>query len=230
MGARSSSPRPRHLKPLRVILLLALIVAIKALLPRSGPPDHPSSPPSANQAEVRRPTTHFVSLQGCTLASHPSNDGDSFSVHIPSSSPATFRLYFVDCPESAFRTYRSGDTNHERIRQQASHFGITPEQAVTIGQTAKKRTLALLAAGPFTVTTRWDDPFNDQRYHAFITLHNGQELIETLVREGLVRIHTKGSDHPNGTSTDSYRRQLRQLEVDARQNRRGAWSFAPSPS
>ena len=48
-------------------------------------------------------------------------------------------------------------------------------------------------------------------------------LEETLVREGLVRIHTKGADLPDGTPVKERLKQLRELEKDAKQARRGAW-------
>ena len=85
--------------------------------------------------------------RNCNLVEARNNDGDSFIVRLPTGKQAEFRLYFVDTPESAFKSYRGGETNHARIRQQAAEMGgITPEQAVEIGLIA--------VAGVFWTATR----------------------------------------------------------------------------
>jgi endonuclease YncB( thermonuclease family) len=146
-------------------------------------------------------------------------------VKLPDGRVEQFRLYFVDCPESQFRTYRGGADNHERIREQAKAFGISDEQAVEIGSRAKDVVHVLLGSGGFTLHTRWDDPFGDRRYHAFVITPDGKPLEETLVSKGLARIHTKGADLPDGTSQKAYQSRLRRIEDEARQARRGAWGM-----
>src|SRR5690606_38293419 len=121
-----------------------------------------------------------------------------------------FRLYFVDAPESDFRTYKGGRNNHDRIQDQAKALGLPdPAAAVEVGKAAKKRTLTLLGSAPFTIHTRWDDPFGDRRYHAFVSPANGPWLHEILVRDGLARIHTKGSNLPDGTRQKEQLKKLR---------------------
>ncbi|MGJ8644016.1 MAG: thermonuclease family protein [Luteolibacter sp.] len=142
--------------------------------------------------------------QGCTLVSDRGNDGDSFRVKLPEGRTEIIRLYFVDTPESAFKSYGGGRNNHDRIADQAYDMGgITSEQAVEIGKKAKSFVLEHLSKSPFSIYTEWDSPFNDQRYHAFIeTSYNGKKrfLHEILVEKGYARIHTKGASMPDGTS------------------------------
>ena len=163
------------------------------------------------------------------LASDRGNDGDSFRVKFPDGKAEVMRLYFVDSPESAFKEYGRGRTNHQRIGEQAREMGgITPEQAVEIGKKAKEFTLAQLGKGPFTVFTEWDSPFHDARYHAFIRLsYEGKSrfLDELLVEKGFARIHTKGGTMPDGTSQQKQEGRLMGLEKKARASRVGAWAF-----
>lgn len=183
-----------------------------------------SSTPSSPPAAVTR-TGAYETYSGCRYEENRQNDGDSFRVRLPDGRVEQFRLYYVDCPESDFRTYASGDDNHERIRKQAQAFGITDEQAVEIGKRAKARVHELLGDPSFTLYTCWEDPYGDQRYHAFILPPGGPFLEETLVREGLVRIYTKPADMPDGTPANQRQAQLRNLEREAKKAGRGAWGM-----
>jgi endonuclease YncB( thermonuclease family) len=183
----------------------------------------PAGPRSKPVAPAR--TAAYETFTGCRFQEHRQNDGDSFRVKLPDGRVEQFRLYFVDCPESEFRSYRGGATNHERIHEQAEDFGVSDEQAVEIGRRAKARTHDLLGRGSFTLHTRWDDPFNDERYHAFILPAGGEWLDETLVREGLARIHTKGADLPDGIPVKVHKARLEEIEKEARKARRGAWGI-----
>lgn len=186
-----------------------------------GPPAASSSPSSstADRSGI------YETYSGCRYEEHRQNDGDSFRVRLPDGRVEQFRLYFVDCPESDFRTYQGGADNHQRIREQAAAMGVTDQQAVEIGKRAKARMHELLSAGSFTLYTRWDDPFGDQRYHAFIKPPGGPFLEETLVREGLARIHTKPAEMPDGTPGKQRQTQLRELEREAKKAGRGAWGM-----
>lgn len=179
---------------------------------------------SANKASGEK-AGRFQKYTGCQLVDHRQNDGDSFRVRLPDGRVEQFRLYFVDCPESAFRNYGKGETNRARIGDQAGYFGITAEQAVEIGKQAKEETLELLGRQPFTVFTFWEDPFKDQRYHAIVQLGEGGWLHERLVRDGLVRIYTKPTDLPDGTPAGEHVKALREEEKAARSSRRGAWGL-----
>lgn len=166
--------------------------------------------------------------RNCRLDAERNNDGDSFAIRLPDGRSEIFRLYFVDTPESQFKEYGGGSSNHERIRQQADYFGITPEQSVEIGGKAKSFVLERLEKRPFTLYTVWDSPFNDERYHAFIEFPSSggnRSLDEILVEQGLCRIHTKGADTPDGMPANQRKDQLRALERQARDRRAGAWGL-----
>ncbi|HEX7262145.1 MAG TPA: hypothetical protein VF258_10050, partial [Luteolibacter sp.] len=126
------------------VLLLIAALGIWAY-DQTGPAAPKKSRPRAT--EHSRPATpekteRYMVFQNCTLAEAGSNDGDSFLVRLPDGSKAQFRLYFVDTPESAFKSYRDGRDNHQRIRDQAAEMGdLEPEQIVEIGKKAKVFTL-----------------------------------------------------------------------------------------
>lgn len=193
--------------------------------PASGPK---ASPAEKSPAKAERAGAYEI-YRNCTLVEARNNDGDSFMLRLPDGRQAEFRLYFVDTPESAFKRYAGGETNHERIRQQAAELGgITPEQAVEIGKQAKHFTLGLLASRPFTIYTCWDSPYHDERYHAFVEVQeNGKSrwLDELLVERGLVRMKTKPADLPDGTPASTHSAHLRDLERSAKKNGTGVWGL-----
>jgi endonuclease YncB( thermonuclease family) len=205
----------------QLILLLSAAVVLWVLEPRLRKEE--GRPP---RSESRAAVADYETFGGCRWVEHRQNDGDSFRVRLPDGRVEQFRLYYVDAPESEFRRYGNGQDNHQRIREQARAFGISDEQAVEIGRRAKARVHETLGRGTFTLHTRWDDPFGDRRYHAFVTPEGGPLLEEILVREGLVRIHTKPAELPDGTPVQSQLGRLRGLETDARRAKRGAWAFA----
>lgn len=212
---------------------VALVLAAIALwaLDQKPATESPRKPATAAVESSAKPETAGVYevYHRCALVEARHNDGDSFMLRLPDGRKAEFRLYFVDVPESAFKSYAGGDTNHERIRQQASDLGaITPEQAVDIGMKGKALTVALLGAAPFTIFTRWDSPFHDGRYHAFVKVTDGGRfrwLHEILVERGLARIKTKGADLPDGTPASRQLGRLRDLERQARSSRKGVWGL-----
>lgn len=165
----------------------------------------------------------YERIEGCRWVDNRRNDGDSFRVALPDGRSVELRLYFVDAPESAFKTYGKGRNNHERIREQGQDLRVSPEQAVEVGVEAKRFVHAELGSSAFTIFTEWDDPFNDRRYHAFVEMPDGGWLHERLVERGLVRIHTKGADVPGGLRRDAQERRLRELEEQARDAGRGVW-------
>lgn len=198
--------------------------------PKSAPPQNQAHPAKKSRKPSHRQSGKTYEIyRNCTFVTHRSNDGDSFRVRLPDGRTEIFRLYFVDAPESAFRRYRNGETNHARIRDQAADLGnITPAQAVEIGKKAKHFTAGLLTAAPFTLHTRWDSPFHDRRYHAFIEIPSRQKprwLHELLVERGFCRIHTKGADLPGGPTAREQKAQLRTWETTAKQKAAGAWGF-----
>ena len=193
---------------------------------KSTPPPKPKSSPTTPVRGLEK-IGGYEFYQNCTLAEARNNDGDSFMVNLPDGRKSELRLYFVDTPESAFKSYAGGDNNHQRIAEQAAEMGgITPQQAVQVGQDAKHFTLDLLASRPFDIYTRWDSPFHDGRYHAFVEVKQGSKprwLHELLVEKGFVRIHTKGADLPDGTTYAKQKARLKELETAAKKGGVGAW-------
>ncbi len=144
--------RAKGQSPWFLLLILAAGAVLWILDQRKTGPDSPAPPPPA--ADAGRTPPHAAKQGGyeihrnCTLAFDRGNDGDSFKVRFPDGRQEIMRLYFVDTPESAFRSYRNGETNHQRIAEQAAYFGASPDRAVEIGARGKEFTLDLLAGGP----------------------------------------------------------------------------------
>jgi competence protein ComEA len=171
-------------------------------------------------------TDSYARYDGCLLVKDRLNDGDSFRLRLPDGREETFRLYFVDTPESAFKRYGGGESNQQRLQDQADYFGLSPDGAVDLGKKAKSYALKLLEAKPVTLFTRWDDPFGDRRYHAFVRLEDGDSpawLDERLVMRGLCRIYTRGTDLPDGTPMARHKERLRDLERTAKREGAGGW-------
>lgn len=168
---------------------------------------------------------NYEVYSNCRLIDRRNNDGDSFHAMV-NGKQEELRLYFVDCPESAIKKYRDGNSNIKRIRQQGEYFGgLEPEQTTQIGQDAKVFTKALLKKG-FDVFTKREFVFEPPRIHAFIQVkHGGKKrfLHELLVEEGLGRIYTKPADLPDGTSASRQKVKLKSLEKAARSAGKGAW-------
>jgi endonuclease YncB( thermonuclease family) len=228
-------PKPKN--SWLTILLIITAVGIwgynqaqpSAKIPQKSPTSAETKKPPASSSKQPEILGAYEVYRRCTLAEARNNDGDSFMVNLPNGKKAEFRLYFVDTPESAFKSYAGGDTNHSRIRQQAAEMGgITPEQAVQIGKMGKAFTLGLLASRPFDLYTRWDSPFDDNRFHAFIEVQQDRKLRwieELLVERGLARIKTKPADLPDGTPASKQLQHLRNLERTAKRAEIGAWGL-----
>ena len=215
-----------------VVLILGAIaiwlIEQKSSSEKFDSPQITSEAPADMPRAQRGSIGEYELYEDCTLVQARNNDGDSFMVRLPNKRQAEFRLYFVDSPESAFKSYRGGDTNHDRIRDQAAELGgISPEQAVKIGKEAKAFTLQRLADRPFTILTRWDSPFRDKRYHAFVKIQDrgtDRWLHEVLIERGLARIKTKPANLPDGTPASRQRDHLRILERQAKRKQTGAWA------
>ena len=230
-----ASPKPKNSKFTILLIIVAVGIWGYNLLQSSGQTPRKNSPsaeakkPVASSSKKSETIGAYEIYHECTLAEARNNDGDSFMVNLPNGKKSEFRLYFVDTPESAFKSYAGGDTNHQRIRQQAAEMGgITSEQAVEIGKKAKAFTLSLLASQPFDLYTRWDSPFNDNRFHAFIQVQQSGKprwLEELLVERGLARIKTKPADLPDGTPASKQLQHLKDLERTAKRAEVGVWGL-----
>lgn len=170
----------------------------------------------------------FEVLEGCKLKEHRNNDGDSFHV-LHGGKETEFRLYFVDTAESQYKSYRDGNNNGDRIREQGDYFGgLDREQTTALGTAAKKFALNLLDKRKFTVVTQWENVYGPDRKYCFVIVNwKGKDvwLHELLVAQGLVRIHTKPFTLPDNTSASRQRKKLKALEADAKKAKRGGWSL-----
>ena len=196
------------------LLLLAL-----ALLALAAPPD-------ANAAKKWREYT------GCRVIPNASNDGDSFHVKAGNIKSKTylFRLYFTDTPESE-------TSLPERLQVQADYFGIAdPRDVVKVGKEAVKFTEKFLEDGNFTVYSRLSDALgrsDKDRDYAMVMNAAGLDLGTELVRNGLARVYGSGTDLSEldryNRSEDAWWRRLRQAELEAKKEKRGAWALSGAP-
>lgn len=165
-------------------------------------------------------------LEGCRLVDKGARDGDSFHVR-HRDREYVFRLYFVDAPEIT-------GTERDWVEDQAAYFGVTTAQVMELGSEASRFTAAQLK-GDFTVATRWENARgmgNLARFYA-VVLVDGKNLSAELVRNGLARIHGRLANWPDGPRSSKFMSELKNLELDAHQQRRGAWDdrrFPKSPT
>lgn len=169
---------------------------------------------------------------GCRVIPNESNDGDSF--HVKPTNIKTrrylFRLYFVDTPESE-------TSLPERLQVQADYFGIAdPKDVVKVGKEAVKFTEKFLEDGNFTVYSRLSDALGrseKDRDYAMVLNAAGQDLGTELVRNGLARVYGSGTDLSEldnyNRSEDAWWRRLRQAELEAKKEKRGAWALSGGP-
>lgn len=193
---------------------------------RSG--DHAKSSPTTHQTPSSQPSGSFEILDNCSLVDHRHNDGDSFHIQT-AKGDIEFRLYYVDAPESAAKTYGRGQNNYQRIAQQGQALGgLNQQQTTDIGKQAKALTQKLLSKQQFRVATRGESVYGSARQYAFILVpfENKQRYLhEILVSKGLCRIHTKPMVLPDGTSVKNQQRKLRKLEQQAKKQQLGAWGM-----
>lgn len=231
MSIRARTPRPREI--VWSLLLLVIVLAVRHFSGVPGPstkPDAKPQTPAVSTETAAAPTRkqgEWSVYSGCKLVDHKNNDGDSFLVRLPNGTQREYRLYFVDTPESQFKRYGGGETNAQRISEQARYFGkLSSEKAVAVGSEAKQFALSALKAAPFDLITKNEAVFDSARHYAHVEItRNGQRqrLDEMLVERGFARIHTKGEDLPDGTSAASHKQKLRGIEAKAKQQKLGAW-------
>ncbi len=166
--------------------------------------------------QQRRHSQPFEQLPNCRLVPTPSNDGDSFLVELPDGRKMTFRLYFVDAPESTAAV-------RSRCDKQAAYFGVDEGTAISLGKQASKFTSTALEE-PFTVFTRWRRVFGSARYYAVVIRADGQDLAQLLVSNGLARIYGVRTPLPDGRDSRSYLTELGNSETAAQTKHLGGWS------
>lgn len=164
----------------------------------------------------------WETLKKCRLVDSPANDGDSFTV-VHNDKKYTFRLYWVDTPESA-------NKNLKLVQEQARYFSISEEQVTDTGQLAKKATRNFMR-GEFTVHTKWEDArragSNGKSFYAVLE-KDGEYLSQELVAKGLARIYGMPPNDrwPNGPSPLAYLGRLKNNERVAQQEEDGIWGPA----
>ena len=154
---------------------------------------------------------------GCTFLTDRYYDGDSFQVK-HGSRPQVIRLYGADAPET--------DAGYgARVDEQAAYFGVTPEEVLRGGQSAKEFTAKFLSK-PFRVFTRRKiapGASRTERIYAMVE-RDGVALDAALVQAGWARATTEAADYPDASAAQSRLQQLRALEQKAAQERRGLWA------
>ena len=125
----------------------------------------------------------------------------------------------------------------ERLQVQADYFGIPdPKDVVKVGKEAVKFTEKFLADGNFTVYSRLADALGrsaKDRDYAMVLNAAGLDLGTELVRNGLARVYGQGTDlsdlDPYKRDENAWFRRLRQTELEAKKEKRGAWALAAGP-
>lgn len=152
------------------------------------------------------PTPDWQILEGCQLIQNEWNDGDSFHVRTAEGTEFIFRLYFVDTPETDARF-------PDRVAEQAAAFGISSDEALALGEKAKKFTASALGS-PFVVWSCWQKAPGSsqlQRWYAMVETKNGW-LDKSLVKSGLARIYGKRITTPSGMDSRQYIEELNRLK------------------
>ena len=172
----------------------------------------------------------YEKIEGCKLIDHKWNDGDSFYID-NGSKKIHYRLYYVDTPESAYKTYPGGDNNGKRLDEQGEYFGgLSRDETAAVGVASKKFVLKLLSKNNFTLLTKNEPVTNradEERIHAFVLVkHEGREIYlhELLMEQGLARLKTRGVPLPEGRDYHQQKKHLQSLEKVAKSKRLGAWS------
>lgn len=193
-----------------------------------------STTPSANVSQEsvsNQKVGRYDKLEGCVLVDAKNNDGDSFMVR-HGDREFELRLYFVDAPEKYLSDRH--ESQRRRVAEQAREMGgVEVGEIVQIGVEAKEFTKKQLAGKTFTVYTYWEQVYDGDRYYGFVELpDSGEFLGNELVKNGLVRVHTKGpgskSDPvptPKGDAFFKHRDKLYSMEKAAQRSKAGAWGL-----
>ncbi len=156
-------------------------------------------------------------LTQCRYVAMKYNDGDSFRVSC-GGREFVLRLYYIDAPESDL-------TNGARVGEQRAYFGATIEDILATGERATVRVREILQE-PFSVSTRWAVAAGrsaEPRIYGLVDV-KGVRLIEVLLSEGLARTKGVVVSLPTGEKSRIYLERLRELERQARNQRRGVWA------
>ncbi len=158
-------------------------------------------------------------LTQCRYVATKYNDGDSFRVNC-GGREFVLRLYYIDAPESDL-------TNSTRVGEQRAYFRVTIEDILATGERATERVREILQE-PFSVSTRWavaGGRSAEPRFYGLVDVR-GKRLIEVLLAEGLARTKGVVVNLPTSEKSKMYLNKLRDLERQAKDQRRGAWAHS----
>lgn len=159
----------------------------------------------------------WETLEGAKLVPNSYADGDSFKVK-HQGKEYTFRLFFVDTPETDNRYPK-------RVQGQARAFHISATEALELGEEATDFSQDFLS-GSFTVHTNWRDGWGEGQRFCAIIVKNDRELGAELVRNGLARVSGFVPESPwpglRGTVSD-YAKNLKRLQAEAQSQGKGGW-------
>lgn len=170
-------------------------------------------------------------IQNCVLVPTEWADGDSFLVQTPDGDEHTVRLYGADCIE----WHVTDESDARRLREQRRYFGITqtggnPQESIRIakdyGAAAAKEVRDVLRE-PFTLYTAYSDARGDGKYkriYGFVVTHDGADLSEHLVKQGLARAYGVTKETYDGRTRNEYRASLEDFELIAARSGKGVWS------
>ena len=171
----------------------------------------------------------LTKLTGCARVPTDWADGDSFQIRTGDGKEHTLRLYGVDCIEC----YLADKNDARRLSGQRRYFGISAmdnEASIVLAKAFGKMAcdrVTLLLKKPFTIHTAYADARGDgrhERIYGFVTLADGSDLAEVLVKKGLARAFGVSRETPDGKSRDDYREALRDLELQAAKRGSGVWA------
>ncbi len=138
-----------------------------------------------------------------------------------------FVLYFVDAAEASW-------IRPSRLHEQSDYFHKAPvESVLSSGNEALAWVSQLLREHPFKVYTKWGRVPDTERYYAFITVEAEPgkqfDLGEMLVRRGYgMPLGLQAKPLPDALPPlDRYKALLGKALAMAKQERAGAWAFAP---
>jgi endonuclease YncB( thermonuclease family) len=155
----------------------------------------------------------------CQYVEKKYNDGDSFRVNCDGRE-FVLRLYYVDAPETDL-------SNGARVGEQRAYFGVTIEDVLATGERATERVREILQE-PFAVSTRWAIAAGrsaEPRFYGFVDVGE-KHLIEVLLAEGLARTKGVVAKLPTGEKSKMYLDRLRDIERQAKDQKRGAWAHS----
>lgn len=171
-------------------------------------------------ADAKLPPLKWLTLNGCRFMQEEYRDGDSFHLMTGDNRQFIFRLYFVDAPETDLSI-------KDRVKEQAEYFGVSQEEIIKAGESAKKFAAEWLKRG-CNVTTRWQNAQGRSRlprYYAQINV-GGKDLGELLVSYGWARAKGTVAILPDGKPAKEHMAKLQKLEAEAKEKRLGIWAKA----